>query len=406
MICYIHIPFCDSKCFYCAFNSFDDISHLKNQYFKSLLLQLKNDLNIFNVEKLKTIDLIKTGATAKAIYLPPREFFANLIKLMNKEYLLSNPSLEISYLAEFQYMSYFMCLEKLNKWGGVILANSVGLGKTDVACAIAKYYTNIGKRVLIIHPPAVKHQWIKTLAKVGLIPNNDIKLLSMGRLQMNNFNPQKFEGVDLIIIDEAHNFRNTFSNRRKNLNELIKTNKNCHTLLVTATPINISLKDYTSLLEIFTLKEKYKERFESEGISNRIKTANKCIENNDTIEAVIILRGLIKEFTVRLEWIDILKNFKEDLKKIAGIDDFEMPTVTPVEYSYDKAVVEAIFERVVEYLEKLNFEYAKLWEEEGYKEDKNLIFWYKWRLYKRLESSIYAFKKSLENFIRFLYKSF
>jgi superfamily II DNA/RNA helicase len=353
-----------------------------------------------NVEELKTIDLIKTGATAKAIYLPPREFFANLIKLMNKEYLLSNPSLEISYLAEFQYMSYFMCLEKLNKWGGVILANSVGLGKTDVSCAIAKYYANIGKKVLIIHPPAVEHQWIKTLVKVGLMPNKDVKLLSMGRLQMNNFNPQKFEGVDLIIIDEAHNFRNTFSNRRKNLNELIKTNKNCHTLLVTATPINISLKDYTSLLEIFTLKEKYKERFESEGISNKIKTANKYIKKNDTIEAVNILRELIKEFTIRLEWIDILKNFKEDLKKIAGVSDFEMPAVTPVEYSYDKVVVEAIFERVVVYLEKLNYEYAKLWEEEGYMEDKNLIFWYKWKLYKRLESSICAFKMSLKNIIQ------
>jgi len=370
------------------------------------------------VEKLKTINIIKSSATAKAIYLPPREFFANLIKLMGKEYLLSNPSLEISYLAEFQYMSYFMCLEKLNKWGGVILANSVGLGKTDVACAIAKYYSNMGKKVLVIHPPAVEHQWIKTLKKVGLIPckgktinlckwleennkqasNNYVALLSMGLLQKKTFNVQEYEGFDLIIVDEAHNFRNTKSNRRNNLNELIKTNQNCHTLLITATPINTSLADYTSLLGLFTLKEKYKERFESEGILNKIKSANKFIENNNTVEAVKLLRELIKEFTVRLEWIDILKYFKKDLEKIAGVTDFKMPTVIPVEYKYDDRVVEAIFDRVVTYLELLNYEYAKLWDEEGYKEDKNLIFWYKWRLYKRLESSVYAFKKSLEKF--------
>ncbi|WP_423793457.1 helicase-related protein (plasmid) [Methanocaldococcus indicus] len=368
------------------------------------------------VEELKTIDLIKKGATAKAIYLPPREFFANLIKILEKEYLLSNPSVEISYLAEFQHMSYFMCLEKLNKWGGVILANSVGLGKTDVACAIAKYYTNMGKKVLVIHPPNVEHQWMNTLKKVGLSPckgktqildkwveennqsDNYVVLLSMGLLQNKNFNVQEYDGFDLIIVDEAHNFRNLKSNRRKNLNNLIMTNQNCHTLLITATPINISLADYISLLELFTLKEKYKERFESEGIINKIETINKLIRNDDTVEAVKIIRELIKEFTVRLEWIDILKHFKKDLERIAGVTDFKMPTVIPVEYKYDDRVVQAIFNRVVDYLAQLNYEYAKLWDEEGYKEDKNLIFWYKWRLYKRLESSVYAFKKSLEKF--------
>lgn len=353
------------------------------------------------VEKLKTIDIIKSGASTKAIYLPPREFFANLIKLMGKEYLLSNPSLEVSYLAEFQHMSYFMCLEKLNKWGGVILANSVGLGKTDVACVVAKYYVKTGKKVLIIYPSTIKNQWIKTLRKSGLTVGNDVALLSMGLLQRSEFNVHKYKGFDLIIVDEAHNFRNTSSNRRKNLDELIKINQNCHTLLITATPINTSLKDYISLLEIFISKEKYRERFESEGFLNKIQAAKQLInqsENDNIVEIVKILRHLIKEFTIRLEWTDILKYFKKDLEKIAQVNDFKMPTVERVEYNYNRSSVNKIFNKVVDYLAELNYEYTKLWDEEGYKEDKNLIFWYKWRLYKRLESSIYAFKKSLKNF--------
>ena len=83
MICYIHIPFCDSKCFYCAFNSFANISHLKNQYFKSLLLQLKNDLNIFNVKKLKTLYI--GGGTPSSIMAQEFEpIFATLFPFLEK----------------------------------------------------------------------------------------------------------------------------------------------------------------------------------------------------------------------------------------------------------------------------------------------------------------------------------
>ena len=353
------------------------------------------------LEELKTINIIKQGATVKAIYLPPKEFFSNLIKIMDKEYLLSNPSLELDYLAEFQKMSYYYCLEKLHEYGGCILSNSVGLGKTDVSCAIAKYYNEMNKKVLIIHPPNVKHQWRETLKKVGLNPNKDVKLLSMGVLQTKNFNPYDYDNnYDLIIIDEAHNFRNRASNRRKNLDEIIRINQNNHTLLVSATPINTSLDNYISLIELFTLKSLYYSKFENNGILTKINIAKKYIKNKDTINAIIMVRELIKEFTVRIEWIDVITHFKDDLLKIAGINDFEMPEVYPVEYNYDKDIIKAVFDRVVDYLGNLNFEYAKLWGDEGYEESKNLIFWYKWRLYKRLESSIYAFKKSLGLYIR------
>ena len=57
MLLYIHIPFCDSKCFYCAFNSYTDRFHLKQEYMKALCKQLKHDLekNLKNDEKLETI---------------------------------------------------------------------------------------------------------------------------------------------------------------------------------------------------------------------------------------------------------------------------------------------------------------------------------------------------------------
>ncbi|MEA3316305.1 MAG: radical SAM family heme chaperone HemW, partial [Campylobacterota bacterium] len=50
MLLYIHIPFCDSKCFYCAFNSYTTQHYLKEEYISSLKLQLKNELNKHNKE--------------------------------------------------------------------------------------------------------------------------------------------------------------------------------------------------------------------------------------------------------------------------------------------------------------------------------------------------------------------
>ena len=56
MLLYIHIPFCDSKCFYCAFNSYVDMFHLKKEYMKALKIQVKNDLEHYcSNNKLKTV---------------------------------------------------------------------------------------------------------------------------------------------------------------------------------------------------------------------------------------------------------------------------------------------------------------------------------------------------------------
>ncbi|WP_108060497.1 radical SAM family heme chaperone HemW [Poseidonibacter lekithochrous] len=61
MLLYIHIPFCDSKCFYCAFNSYTDRFHLKSEYMKALKLQLKNELNDYVKKHNKKIETVFIG---------------------------------------------------------------------------------------------------------------------------------------------------------------------------------------------------------------------------------------------------------------------------------------------------------------------------------------------------------
>jgi len=55
LLLYIHIPFCDSKCYYCSFNSYTSLFKHSKDYFKALVIQLKYDLEVFNVNNLKTL---------------------------------------------------------------------------------------------------------------------------------------------------------------------------------------------------------------------------------------------------------------------------------------------------------------------------------------------------------------
>jgi superfamily II DNA/RNA helicase/HKD family nuclease len=353
------------------------------------------------VENLKIIEVVEKSVSEPVTSLSLRSFILNLIKIWGKDYLIKNVSADFSYLGEFQVISYYIILEKLREYGGCILANSYGLGKTDVACAVAKYYKELGKKVLIIHPPVLKQHWVDTLKKVG-IKEGDVELLSRGLLQKSDFDYEKYSNIDLIIVDEAHHFRvvGSKSNRRENLEKICKNNPNSHVLLITATPINISLTDLTNLIKLF-IKGNYKTRFESEGLINKIKEIEdklKISEENVDLSVINALNDLIIKFAIRIDWSDILRYFSEDLKKISGKEKIEPPIVYQVKYKYDEEVVRNIFDNVVPFLKKLKFEYTKLWEEE-YKEDKNLIWWYKWRLYKRLESSLFAFEKSLESFL-------
>ena len=78
MLLYIHIPFCDSKCSYCAFNSYVDKFHLKDQYMKALLSQLRFELERFDV-KSNSIESIFIGGGTPSTVAP--EFYKPIFKL-------------------------------------------------------------------------------------------------------------------------------------------------------------------------------------------------------------------------------------------------------------------------------------------------------------------------------------
>jgi len=145
---------------------------------------------------------------------------------------------------------------KLTKYNGFILADVVGLGKTIIATIIAKkfYFTNgYRTKTLVVHPPALKPSWTKTVRDFE-IPNVDF--ISNGSLHK----VKHPEDYDLIIVDEAHKFRSDESEMFNDLQKLCKTprkragidgNFEKKVILVTATPLNNRPSDIRNQLYLF-----------------------------------------------------------------------------------------------------------------------------------------------------------
>ena len=145
---------------------------------------------------------------------------------------------------------------KLMQHNGFILADVVGLGKTIIATIIAKkFYFSNGYRtkILVIHPPALKSNWERTIRDFE-VPN--VSFITNGSLNKIK-HPEDF---DLIIVDEAHKFRSDESDMFNCLQKLCKTlrrnaapdgSKDKKVILVTATPLNNKPDDIRNQLYLF-----------------------------------------------------------------------------------------------------------------------------------------------------------
>ncbi|MBQ3421711.1 MAG: DEAD/DEAH box helicase family protein, partial [Romboutsia sp.] len=202
----------------------------------------------------------------------------------NNKYTQDNTSLTNSViwnkLYKFQKDGVLGALEKLEKYNGCIIADSVGLGKTFEALAIIKYYESINARVLVLCPKKLRDNWI-------MYKGNDVRnILSEDRLRYDvlnhtdltrksgfsgdiNLKTFNWSNYDLVVIDESHNFRNGGSRNSNNrydklMNDIIKMGIPTKVLLLSATPVNNQLNDLKHQINLIT--EENDKHIEHEGI--------------------------------------------------------------------------------------------------------------------------------------------
>lgn len=156
-------------------------------------------------------------------------------------------------------------LPRIERFGGAILADSTGLGKTWVAMRLIVHYCapNNEFKVAIIVPNQVVDNWHAELKGCRLTSQHgyNISVIEHGFLQQKTISEKHRQllAADLVIIDESHNFRNAASRRSGLLRSLLKICKNKEprkTLLLTATPINNSLEDLRAQLALFLMPER------------------------------------------------------------------------------------------------------------------------------------------------------
>ncbi len=334
------------------------------------------------------------------LYLPPADFFKHLIVTQGKQYLISGDEEKI--LLQFQIADYKQCLTVIRDYGGVINASAVGLGKSYVACQIVKQYLAEDKRILLITPPHLwnPEQWIGYLHEFG-ISEDKITWLSMYELSDEDFDGSKYLDYDLVIIDEVHNFRNSESNRYRNLRRKIGT-KNTDYVLLSATPINNSPEDLRNIIDIFldetrfgSLRKDLKPYYD---LGEYIRASKKFREGKIDKDMLKGLQDSVKELRRRL----IVRTTRKDLRNSYGEAmelegrkvKFYEPRLIPLEYTLIGPEYKKLFDEIVDFLDQLELAHLTFLNPNS---SQPLTAIYKHLLYKRLESSIQAFYVSIEN---------
>lgn len=177
-------------------------------------------------------------------------------------------------LFDFQRDGLRAVLAKLERHGGCILADSVGLGKTYTALGVVKWYEKRNKNVLVLCPKKLRENWTEYLAtnnselnplradRFGytVLSHTD---LSRDKGKVGDVDLSKIEwgNYDLVVIDESHNFRNASRNRgnsgRKTryerlMDEIVKAGLKTKVLLLSATPVNNDLSDLKAQLDLIS----------------------------------------------------------------------------------------------------------------------------------------------------------
>lgn len=163
-------------------------------------------------------------------------------------------------LHEFQNQNALSLRRKLDNMGVAMLSDSVGLGKTITAAAIIKQYIHDDKvNIAIIPPASLKQQWVDELGseRWNLVEHRDFEVYSQqdstkieGLIEKSKERKNTRDEIDLFVVDEAHNLRNSGSTRHQQILKLFQENPNAKVLLLTATPINNSLMDFANQIQL------------------------------------------------------------------------------------------------------------------------------------------------------------
>ena len=354
----------------------------------------------------------KTWLTQK---ITPYQLYLKFLYEYYKDELSQTDEVFVQYLPqdfkklEYQEQAVLNAKKILLEYGGVFISDVVGLGKTYISAMLAG---QLDGRTLIIAPPVLLER-----KNPGSWPNvfSDFRFPadfeSLGKL--DNLLGRGADKYTNIIIDEAHRFRTETTITYEKLAEICRGKR---VILVTATPYNNTPKDILSLLKLFQKSKKSTipnlpdlESFFN-GLNKKLKNLDRKKDYLEYISAVKsnareIRDKVLKYLMVRRTRTEIEKYFNKDIKK-QGLKFPEVKKPEPLFYELNDEE-DAVFNKTIDLIAS-QFKYARympLLYYEGKidqlekQSQRNMGRFMKILLVKRLESSFFAFRNSIDRFL-------
>jgi superfamily II DNA or RNA helicase/HKD family nuclease len=348
--------------------------------------------------------------------ITPYELYLKFLYEYFKDELSQTDEVFLKYLPqefkklEYQEQAVLNARKILQEYGGVFISDVVGLGKTYISAMLAG---QLDGRTLVIAPPVLLERsnpgsWTNVFSDFRAPADFE----SLGKLDdILNRGTVKYEN---IIIDEAHRFRTETTVTYEKLAEICRGKR---VVLVTATPYNNAPKDILSLLKLFQKAKKstIPNLPDLEGFFNNLdKKLKKLDRQKDYAKYINTVREnsreirekVLKYLMVRRTRTEIEKYFDKDIKsQNLKFPDVEKPT--PLFYELNDTE-DGIFNNTIELIAH-KFKYARYMPMLYYEgkisqpeelSQKNMGKFMKILLVKRLESSFFAFKNSVDRFLR------
>ena len=408
---------------------YEDVAFAKHEF--ELLWEEAKGVSISAEDYQETLDktYLKGDVTPYELYIKMlMEYFSDRVLAIDQDDPFDMPEGYTKY--DYQADAVVEGYQKLIRYDGFFLADVVGLGKTVIATMIAKKFLIENgpehTKILVVYPPAVEQNWKTTFKDFGIDKySRFVSNGSLGKvLDDENYDYWNAEEYDLVLVDEAHKFRNHTTGAFQQLQEICKMPRletgyipgyKKKVMLISATPMNNSPADiyyqilmfqdprhctidgvpnltaFFSPLVVEFRKMRKQEQFD-------IKQFKKLAER--------VRDRVIKPLTVRRTRTDIegVPRYHQDVNGFPKV-------AKPIKKEYElndhlaKLFKEAmqILDKHLTYARYQAIAYLKPEASNGLYDNAELISRSlagirKNGLVKRLESSFYAFRKSLENF--------
>ncbi len=366
--------------------------------------------------KQELIDLLDASKFGRRAYTPYQVYMKAIFEYFRDD-LDAEPggattTRSVVELSEFQEDAVKKARKILARYDGVMIADSVGLGKTWIGKKLLEDFAYHQRyKTLVVCPAALQKMWHDELLSAAIAA----RIVTQEMLGRDEFDASDVLDADLILVDESHNFRNRGAQRYDNLERILAANnrrgkvsgERKKLILLTATPINNTVFDLYNQLNLITGGDR--SYFAAAGIGDLYRYFQAARRANHAQESGIALFNLLEELVIR-RTRPFIKETYPNATILGRPIHWPERRLKTIRYNLE-STYGGIYDKIVTRVESLRLAPYRLetYKKQGIRRDRfeegreeALAGIFKSRYLKRFESSVEAFRISVRRALQFL----